>query len=79
MGAEKQANPRLQRKERAAFAEAAGGSPSCPWTRSGSRRQLGKVSTLAAHSLRTMGYLRAMALDGGLDAWAQAGYPVTTA
>ena len=40
--------------------------------------QLGKVSTLAAHSLRTMGYLRAVALDGGLDAWVQAGYPVTT-
>ena len=40
--------------------------------------QLGKVSPLAAHSLRTMGYLRAVALDGGLDAWVQAGYPVTT-
>jgi len=38
--------------------------------------QLGKVSTLAAHSLRTMGYLRAVALDGGLDAWVQAGYPL---
>jgi rhodanese-related sulfurtransferase len=30
--------------------------------------QLGKVSTLAAHTLRSMGYLRAVALDGGLDA-----------
>ena len=35
--------------------------------------QFGKVSTLAAHTLRTMGYTRAVALDGGLDAWKQAG------
>jgi glyoxylase-like metal-dependent hydrolase (beta-lactamase superfamily II)/rhodanese-related sulfurtransferase len=40
--------------------------------------QLGKVSTLAAHSLRTMGYLRAVALDGGLDAWVKAGHPLAT-
>jgi rhodanese-related sulfurtransferase len=26
--------------------------------------------------LRTMGFTRAVALDGGLDAWVQAGYPV---
>ena len=38
--------------------------------------QYGKVSTLAAHTLRTMGYQRAVALDGGLDAWASAGYPL---
>jgi glyoxylase-like metal-dependent hydrolase (beta-lactamase superfamily II)/rhodanese-related sulfurtransferase len=36
--------------------------------------QLGKISTLAAHTLRTMGYTRAVALDGGLDAWIKAGY-----
>jgi len=36
--------------------------------------QYGKVSTLAAHTLRTMGYQRAVALDGGLDAWASAGH-----
>jgi glyoxylase-like metal-dependent hydrolase (beta-lactamase superfamily II) len=36
--------------------------------------QFGKVSTLAAHTLRTMGYQRAVALDGGLDAWVSAGY-----
>jgi glyoxylase-like metal-dependent hydrolase (beta-lactamase superfamily II)/rhodanese-related sulfurtransferase len=40
--------------------------------------QYGKVSTLAAHTLRTMGYQRAVALDGGLDAWASAGYPLDT-
>jgi glyoxylase-like metal-dependent hydrolase (beta-lactamase superfamily II) len=38
--------------------------------------QFGKVSTLAAHTLRTMGYQRAVALDGGLEAWVQAGYPL---
>ena len=38
--------------------------------------QFGKVSTLAAHALRTMGYTRAVALDGGLDAWTAAGYPL---
>jgi glyoxylase-like metal-dependent hydrolase (beta-lactamase superfamily II) len=41
--------------------------------------QYGKVSTLAAHTLRTMGYQRAVALDGGLDAWASAGHPLDTA
>jgi glyoxylase-like metal-dependent hydrolase (beta-lactamase superfamily II)/rhodanese-related sulfurtransferase len=40
--------------------------------------QYGKVSTLAAHTLRTMGYMRAVALDGGLDAWTSAGYPLET-
>jgi rhodanese-related sulfurtransferase len=34
--------------------------------------QLGKISTLAAHTLRTMGYLRTVALDGGFDAWVKA-------
>jgi glyoxylase-like metal-dependent hydrolase (beta-lactamase superfamily II)/rhodanese-related sulfurtransferase len=38
--------------------------------------QYGKISTLAAHTLRTMGYDRAVALDGGVDAWIKAGYPV---
>jgi glyoxylase-like metal-dependent hydrolase (beta-lactamase superfamily II)/rhodanese-related sulfurtransferase len=38
--------------------------------------QFGKVSTLAASTLRTMGYMRAGALDGGFDAWTKAGYPV---
>jgi len=38
--------------------------------------QFGKISTLAAATLRTMGYVRAVALDGGMDAWVQAGYPL---
>ncbi len=40
--------------------------------------QIGQVSTLAAHTLRTMGYNRAVALDGGFQAWQQAGFPVDT-
>jgi rhodanese-related sulfurtransferase len=40
--------------------------------------QFGKVSTLAASTLRTMGYTRTSALDGGFDAWTRAGYPVVT-
>jgi glyoxylase-like metal-dependent hydrolase (beta-lactamase superfamily II)/rhodanese-related sulfurtransferase len=36
----------------------------------------GKVSTLAAATLREMGYTRAVALDGGMVAWSQAGYAV---
>jgi glyoxylase-like metal-dependent hydrolase (beta-lactamase superfamily II)/rhodanese-related sulfurtransferase len=36
--------------------------------------QFGKVSILAAHTLRAMGYARAIALDGGLDAWVKAGH-----
>lgn len=36
----------------------------------------GKVSTLAAATLREMGYTRAVALDGGMVAWSEAGYPV---
>jgi glyoxylase-like metal-dependent hydrolase (beta-lactamase superfamily II)/rhodanese-related sulfurtransferase len=40
--------------------------------------QFGKISTLAAHTLRTMGYQRAVALDGGFEAWRAAGYPTST-
>ncbi|HSN26534.1 MAG TPA: rhodanese-like domain-containing protein [Kofleriaceae bacterium] len=40
--------------------------------------QLGRISTLAAATLRTMGYTRAVALDGGYDAWVKAGYPTET-
>src|SRR4029077_14046903 len=39
--------------------------------------QLGKVSTLAAQTLRTMGFSRAVALDGGMEAWVKASYPLT--
>jgi glyoxylase-like metal-dependent hydrolase (beta-lactamase superfamily II)/rhodanese-related sulfurtransferase len=41
--------------------------------------QFGKVSTLAARTLRTMGYERTVALDGGLEGWVQAGYLIVTA
>ena len=37
--------------------------------------QFGKVSTLAASTLRAMGYTRAAALDGGFDAWIARGLP----
>jgi rhodanese-related sulfurtransferase len=35
----------------------------------------GKISTLAAATLRAMGYTRAVALDGGYNDWVKAGYP----
>ena len=38
--------------------------------------QFGKISTLAAATLRTMGYTRAVALDGGMKGWREAGYPL---
>jgi glyoxylase-like metal-dependent hydrolase (beta-lactamase superfamily II)/rhodanese-related sulfurtransferase len=37
--------------------------------------EFGKISTLAAATLHELGYLRATALDGGLKAWREAGYP----
>ncbi len=36
----------------------------------------GKISTLAAGTLRDLGYTRAIAMDGGFSAWLEAGYPV---
>ncbi len=38
--------------------------------------QVGKISTLSAQSLRTLGYSRTVALDGGIEAWTLAGFPV---
>jgi rhodanese-related sulfurtransferase len=38
--------------------------------------QYGTISTLAAATLRTLGYTRAIALDGGMGAWVLADYPV---
>ena len=38
--------------------------------------EFGKISTLAAATLRDLGYTRACALDGGMTAWREAGYPV---
>ncbi len=40
--------------------------------------EFGRISTLAASTLRTMGFQRAVALDGGMKSWAEAGYPVHT-
>jgi glyoxylase-like metal-dependent hydrolase (beta-lactamase superfamily II)/rhodanese-related sulfurtransferase len=37
--------------------------------------EFGKISTLAAATLRELGYTRAVALDGGMKAWREAGYP----
>jgi glyoxylase-like metal-dependent hydrolase (beta-lactamase superfamily II)/rhodanese-related sulfurtransferase len=39
--------------------------------------ELGRISTLAAATLRSMGFGRALALDGGMKAWREAGYPIT--
>ncbi len=38
--------------------------------------ELGKVSTLAAATLRSLGFRRAIALDGGMKAWRETGLPV---
>jgi glyoxylase-like metal-dependent hydrolase (beta-lactamase superfamily II)/rhodanese-related sulfurtransferase len=38
--------------------------------------EFGRISTLATATLRSMGYQRAVALDGGLRAWREADYPV---
>ena len=38
--------------------------------------EIGRISTLAAATLRAMGYQRAVALDGGMVAWREAGFPV---
>jgi glyoxylase-like metal-dependent hydrolase (beta-lactamase superfamily II)/rhodanese-related sulfurtransferase len=35
----------------------------------------GRISTLAAATLRAMGFQRAVALDGGMKTWREAGYP----
>ena len=40
--------------------------------------EFGRISTLATATLRSMGYSGAVALDGGLKAWREAGYPVST-
>ena len=40
--------------------------------------EFGRISTLAAATLRTMGFERTVALDGGMKAWLEAGYPLRT-
>ncbi len=39
--------------------------------------EFGRISTLAAATLRTMGFQGSVALDGGMQAWREAGYAVT--
>jgi glyoxylase-like metal-dependent hydrolase (beta-lactamase superfamily II)/rhodanese-related sulfurtransferase len=38
--------------------------------------EFGKISTLAAATLRALGYTRAVALDGGFKGWREAGHPI---
>ncbi len=38
--------------------------------------EFGKISTLAAATLRELGFTRAVALDGGMKAWREAEYPL---
>jgi glyoxylase-like metal-dependent hydrolase (beta-lactamase superfamily II)/rhodanese-related sulfurtransferase len=40
--------------------------------------EFGRISTLAAATLRQMGFQRAVALDGGMQAWREAGYSMDT-
>ena len=40
--------------------------------------EFGRISTLATATLRAMGFQRAVALDGGMQAWREASYPVKT-
>ncbi len=40
--------------------------------------EFGKISTLAAATLKDLGYQRATALDGGMKAWREAGYALET-
>lgn len=38
--------------------------------------EFGKISTLAAATLRRLGYMRATAVDGGMKAWREGGFPI---
>jgi rhodanese-related sulfurtransferase len=38
--------------------------------------EFGRISTLATATLRQMGFQRAVALDGGMKAWREAGHPI---
>lgn len=40
--------------------------------------EFGKISTIAAGTLHSMGFLGAIALDGGIRAWKEAGHPLET-
>lgn len=47
-----------------------------PTTRIVTCCEFGRISTLAAMTLRTMGFQRVVALDGGMKGWVEAGYPM---
>jgi rhodanese-related sulfurtransferase len=47
-----------------------------PTTRVVTICEFGKISTLAAATLRDLGFLRAAALDGGMKAWRDGGLPI---
>ena len=38
--------------------------------------EFGRISTLAAATLRDLGFTRVVALDGGMKAWREAGFPL---
>ena len=38
--------------------------------------EFGRISTLATATLREMGFQRAVALDGGMKAWREGGFPL---
>ena len=40
--------------------------------------EFGRISTLAAATLRQLGFQRAIALDGGMKAWREAGHPMVS-
>lgn len=40
--------------------------------------EVGKISTLAAATLRRMGFTRVLALDGGMKAWREQSFPIET-
>jgi glyoxylase-like metal-dependent hydrolase (beta-lactamase superfamily II)/rhodanese-related sulfurtransferase len=40
--------------------------------------EFGQISTLAAATLRELGYTQAAALDGGMKAWRESGLPIST-
>jgi glyoxylase-like metal-dependent hydrolase (beta-lactamase superfamily II)/rhodanese-related sulfurtransferase len=50
-----------------------------PTTRIVTVCEFGKISTLAAVTLRELGFLRASALDGGMKAWRESGFPIEAA
>ena len=41
--------------------------------------EFGKISTIAAGTLNDMGFQGAIALDGGIQSWKDAGHPLKTA